>query len=171
MSHQQEPLPYRPCVGLCLFNGAGKVFMGRRAGGADQIDLAHAWQLPQGGIDKGEDPYAAALRELYEETSVRSIAFLGEIEHWLPYDLPEDVVGNAWKGRYRGQTQKWFALRFTGDDSEINIHTPGGGMHKPEFVEWRWEELARAPDLIVPFKRDVYLQVARHFQPFAVAQG
>lgn len=166
MSTPIDTLPYRPCVGLCLFNAAGKVFIGRRAGGQDQVDMTHAWQLPQGGIDAGEEPYAAALRELYEETSVRSVTWLGELDRWLSYDLPQNLPGKAWKGRFRGQTQRWFALRFTGDETEINIHTPGGGHHRPEFVEWRWEDLSRVSDLVIPFKRDIYVQVTQSFMPF-----
>lgn len=168
MSTPVDTLPYRPCVGLCLFNSVGKVFVGRRSGGPEQVFMTHAWQLPQGGIDAGEEPYAAALRELYEETSVRSVALLGEIDHWLSYDLPLDLTGKAWKGRYRGQTQKWFALRFTGDEAEINILSPGGGHHRPEFVEWRWEDLSRVSDMVVPFKRDIYVQVTESFMPFTM---
>ncbi len=169
MSDPTDMLPYRPCVGLCLFNSTGKVFLGRRSGGSDQAEMTHAWQLPQGGIDAGEEPYAAALRELYEETSVRSVTWLGEMDRWLSYDLPRDLSGKAWKGRFRGQTQKWFALRFTGDETEINIHTPGGGHHRPEFVEWRWEDLSRVSDLVIPFKRDIYVQVTQSFTPFTMA--
>jgi putative (di)nucleoside polyphosphate hydrolase len=121
--------------------------------------------MPQGGIDEGEDPFEAALRELYEETSIRSIRRLGEVEGWLKYDIPRDIAGQAWKGKYRGQKQKWFALRFTGNESEIDIATPGGG-HKPEFVEWRWEKLENTPALIVPFKRGVYDDVVRNFMGF-----
>jgi putative (di)nucleoside polyphosphate hydrolase len=162
-----EDLPYRPCVGLAVFNAAGKVFVGRRLGGPEHVDNEHEWQMPQGGIDEGEDPYEAALRELYEETSIRSIKRLGETEGWLKYDIPRDIVGQAWKGKYRGQKQKWFALRFSGDESEIDIATPGGGEHKPEFVEWRWETLQKTPGLIIPFKRGVYQEVVKAFGDFA----
>jgi putative (di)nucleoside polyphosphate hydrolase len=134
-----DELPYRPCVGLAVFNAQGLVFVGRRLSGPEHVDATHAWQMPQGGIDDDEDPYEAALRELYEETSIRSIRKLGEVGDWLKYDIPRDIVGQAWKGKYRGQKQKWYALRFTGDESEIDIATPGGGEHKPEFVEWRWK--------------------------------
>jgi putative (di)nucleoside polyphosphate hydrolase len=162
-----EDLPYRPCVGLAVFNAAGKVFVGRRLGGPEHVDNEHEWQMPQGGIDAGEDPYEAALRELYEETSIRSIQRLGETEGWLKYDIPREIVGEAWKGKYRGQKQKWYALRFTGDESEIDVATPGGGGHKPEFVEWRWEALHRTPGLIIPFKRGVYEDVVKAFGDFA----
>jgi len=110
--------------------------------------------------------FAAALRELHEETNVSSVEPLGEHPRWLSYDLPPEAM-DKWKGKYIGQTQRWFALRFTGDDSEIDIHAPGGGKHKPEFDEWRWEKLSALPDLIVPFKREVYLSVVDAFTPFA----
>ena len=124
-----EDLPYRTCVGMMLINAAGLVFIGRRAGGIEHVDETHVWQMPQGGVDPGEDTWAAARRELYEETSVRSVEKLGEVADWLIYDIPRTVAGRAWKGRYRGQRQKWFAVRFTGKDSEINVASPGGG-HK-----------------------------------------
>lgn len=166
-----EQLPYRPCVGVVLVNSAGLVFMGRRLGGPEHVDATHSWQMPQGGIDEGESPAEAARRELYEETSVRSVVPLAEIDEWLAYDLPEQVAREAWKGRYRGQKQKWIALRFTGDDSEINVIQPGGGGHKSEFVEWRWERLENAPSLIIPFKREVYDRVAREFLPRLAGLG
>jgi len=121
------------------------------------------WQMPQGGIDDGEDPYPAALRELAEETSIRSVDKLGEIPEWLHYDLPPEVAKHAWKGRFRGQKQKWYALAFTGDDSEIDILHPVGG-HEPEFVEWRWEPMRNLPDLVIPFKREVYRRVVDAFE-------
>jgi putative (di)nucleoside polyphosphate hydrolase len=159
---------YRPCVGVTLFNSAGRVFIGRRRGkGAfDIVADPYLWQMPQGGVDAGEEPFAAALRELHEETNVSSVEPLGEHPRWLNYDLPPEAM-DKWKGKYIGQTQRWFALRFTGDDSEIDIHAPGGGKHKPEFDEWRWEKLSALPDLIVPFKREVYLSVVDAFTPFA----
>ena len=165
-----EDLPYRPCVGTMVLNRAGRVFIGRRTEGPEHIDMVHAWQMPQGGIDPGEDPWPAALRELYEETSIRSVERLGEIADWLSYDLPPDLVGQAWKGKYRGQTQKWYALRFTGDDSEIDIATPGGGGHEPEFVEWRWEPMRNLPELVVPFKRATYERIVEEFARFGAAQ-
>jgi len=162
-----EDLPYRPCVAVMVLNKAGLVFIGRRSSGPEHIDAAHAWQMPQGGIDPGEDPWPAALRELYEETSIRSVEHLGEIEGRLTYDIPPDIIGQAWGGRYRGQTQKWFAVRFTGDDSEINISSPGDGAHDPEFIAWRWEPMANLPDLVVPFKRPTYERVVTQFAKFA----
>ncbi|OYW58234.1 MAG: RNA pyrophosphohydrolase [Rhizobiales bacterium 12-68-15] len=129
--------------------------------------MTHSWQLPQGGIDKGEKPIDAALRELYEETSIRSVTLLGEVEDWLTYDLPGRIAGEAWRGRYRGQTQRWFAFSFTGDEGEIDILKPGGGKHRPEFVNWDWQSLDRAVELVIPFKRQVYERVARDFRKFA----
>lgn len=164
---QARELPYRPCVGVMVLNRKGLAFIGRRSEGPEHMDETHCWQMPQGGIDKGEDPWPAALRELYEETNIRSIDKLGEIRDWLTYDLPPDLVGKAWKGRYRGQTQKWYAVRFRGDDSEIDIRHPGGG-HDPEFIDWRWEPIASLPDLIVPFKRPVYETIVTEFARFAV---
>jgi putative (di)nucleoside polyphosphate hydrolase len=161
-----DSLPYRPCVGTAVFNRDGLVFIGRRIDGPEHTDESHVWQLPQGGVDPGEDPWPAALRELYEETNIRSVEKLGEIEEWLAYDIPRDLVGAAWQGRYRGQRQKWFALRFLGDDSEIDVVHPAGG-HEPEFLSWRWEPLARVSALVVPFKRPVYDRVIEEFGKFA----
>ena len=149
---------YRPCVGIALFNQNGDVFVGER------IDTPGAWQMPQGGIDEGEDIRSAAMRELTEETGVRSATFLAETEDWLTYDLPDHLLGVAWKGRYRGQKQKWIACRFAGDDSEVDISGIG---HKPEFDEWRWADINELEDLIVPFKRDVYSQVIAAFRHLA----
>jgi len=158
---------YRPCVGIALFNRDGLVFVGRRKVGTPDGTLRHSWQMPQGGIDEGESVDAAGRRELFEETNVRSIAPLGEIEDWLTYDIPTPLAGLAWKGRYVGQRQKWLAFRFIGKDDEIDVERPAGGEHKPEFGAWRWERLERVPKLIVPFKRDVYKKVAEAFAPFA----
>ena len=163
-----EDLPYRPCVGVALFNRHGEVFVGRRRGPApEHVDATHAWQMPQGGIDEGERPLDCARRELFEETNVRSVSLLAEAPEWFAYDLPQDVAGQAWKGRYRGQTQKWFAFRFEGDEAEIDVARPGGGVHKPEFEAWRWAPLAATPALIIPFKRGVYERVVAAFLPFA----
>ncbi len=167
MTSSFETLPYRPCVGIMVLNRDGLAFVGRRLGGPEHTDLTHEWQMPQGGIDDGEDAFRAAKRELYEETSIRSIEKIGEIGEWLAYDLPHDVIRHAWKGKYRGQKQKWFALRFTGKDSEIDIAHPGGGKHKPEFVEWKWADVMSLPDLIIPFKRKVYERVVKEFAPLA----
>ena len=161
----EKSLPYRPCVGVMLVNAAGLVFVGRRAPGGNETGETEAWQMPQGGIDEGEDPYDCALRELWEETNVRSVELIGKTKGWITYDLPAHLVGVAWKGRYRGQKQKWFALRFIGEESEIDISAPGG--HKPEFLAWRWETLANLPSLIVPFKRPVYERVVEEFTHLA----
>lgn len=161
-----EDLPYRPCVGMMVLNRDGRAFVGRRSNGPEHVDATHAWQMPQGGVDEGEDPYPAALRELYEETSIRSVEKIGEIPEWLHYDIPREIVGQAWKGKYRGQKQKWYAFRFTGDEREIDIVNPGGG-HDPEFVEWRWEKIENLPGLIIPFKRGVYERVVEAFAPLA----
>ena len=151
---------YRRNVGLMLIAPDRRIFVGRRAHQPD------AWQMPQGGVDPGEDTWEAAKRELYEETSVRSVERLGEVPDWLTYDIPRTVAGRAWKGRYRGQRQKWYAVRFTGKDSEINVEKPGGG-HKAEFVSWRWEPMKNLPGLIIPFKRPVYERVVKEFSALA----
>ncbi len=164
-----EDLPYRPCAGMAVFNRDGLVFIGRRIDGPEHVDNVHAWQMPQGGIDPNEDPYRAALRELFEETNIRSVEKLGEIKEWVFYDIPREIVGQAWQGKYRGQKMKWYALRFTGDESEIDIQSPAG--HKPEFVEWKWEELRKLPDMIVPFKRNTYARVVAEFSKFANRAG
>lgn len=162
----RNSLPYRDCVGVALFNQQGNVFVGRRRseGDPDQSAALDApWQMPQGGIDKGEDPLRAALRELHEETNVTTVSLLAEAPEWIYYDLPDEALGIAWKGRYRGQRQRWFAFAFTGDDREIDVAAPGGGKFSPEFDAWRWERLARTPGLIVPFKRDAYEKVVAAF--------
>lgn len=160
----KPPAGYRPCVGLALFNRAGLVFIGRRANRSQREHVApgHEWQMPQGGIDAGEQPIEAAYRELREETNVSSVSLLAEAPDWLSYDLPREIGKEAWRGKYRGQAQKWFAFGFDGDESEIDILTPGGG-HKPEFDAWRWVPLAETADLIIPFKREVYREVVRLF--------
>jgi putative (di)nucleoside polyphosphate hydrolase len=163
-----EDLPYRTSVGVALFNRAGLVFVGRRLGGSAHVDLTHFWQLPQGGIDSGEEPWPAALRELREETNIRTVERIGEIAEWLTYDIPHDLVGEAWNGKYRGQKQKWFAMRFLGVDGEIDVTNPDG-THEPEFSDWRWEPLQNIPNLIVPFKRAVYERVASEFAGLAKA--
>ena len=164
-------LPYRPCVGLMVLNRAGRAFVGRRIGGPEHVDATHIWQMPQGGLDPGEDTYACALRELHEETNIRSVEHLATIDDWLTYDIPPEIVGQAWNGKYRGQTQKWFALRFTGDESEIDVARPGGGRFKPEFTEWRWNALGELPNLVVPFKRPIYERVVAEFAPLADGAG
>lgn len=165
--NDREALPYRDCVGVALFNGHGNVFLGQRkaAGDPDQsAEQGFAWQMPQGGIDKGEDPLRAALRELHEETNITSVSLLAEAPEWIYYDLPDALVGVAWKGKYRGQRQRWFAFAFTGREDEIDVASPAGGKVEPEFSAWRWEKLSRAPSLIVPFKRPAYEQVVEAFQ-------
>lgn len=162
----RNALPYRDCVGIAVFNAHGNVFLGQRKskGDPDQ-SAAHgsAWQMPQGGIDKGEDPLRAALRELHEETSITSVSLLAEAPEWIHYDLPDEALGVAWGGKFRGQRQRWFAFAFTGPESEIDVETPGGGKFQPEFDAWRWEKLSRTPALIVPFKRPAYEQVVAAF--------
>ena len=149
-------LPYRPCVGLMVINKNGCIFAGKRLD-----NPGNAWQMPQGGVEKGEEPRDAALRELEEETGIvtNSVEILGETSDWISYDLPHHLVRKLWKGRYRGQKQRWFLLRFDGDDSEINIQT-----EIPEFSEWCWMPAADLLSNIVPFKRDTYEQVIREFR-------
>jgi putative (di)nucleoside polyphosphate hydrolase len=164
---KREDLPYRDCVGVAVFNAQGLVFVGRRQpeGDPEHVSVMDSpWQMPQGGIDKGEAPIDAAWRELYEETSIRSVELIAEAPDWIYYDLPDAALGIALKGKYRGQRQRWFAFRFTGNDSEIDVLAPGGGAHPAEFDKWRWEELEKLPDLIVPFKRDAYLEVVEAFR-------
>ena len=157
---------YRPCVGIMLINRAGLVFIGRRKNKrlVEHVAEGHEWQMPQGGIDEGEAPFDACMRELREETGVRHASLLAEAGDWHAYDLPDNVARKAWRGRYRGQRQKWFALRFEGDDAEIDIDARDG--HKAEFDAWRWERMERLPDLIIPFKRPVYERVVAEFADF-----
>jgi putative (di)nucleoside polyphosphate hydrolase len=165
--HSDTPDPrYRPCVGIAVFNAANAVFIGRRQGGPEHVAEGHEWQMPQGGIDPGETPVEAAIREIKEETGITSITLLGQTPGWLAYELPAEIARAAWKGRYRGQTQKWFAFRFTGKNSEIDISAPGSGAHEAEFIDWRWERLERTPELVIPFKRPVYEAVAAAFGRF-----
>ena len=150
-------LPYRPCVGIMLINRDGQVWVGRRLPKWIGDRSAFIWQMPQGGISAGEETRAAALRELEEETGVTTVEVLAEAPVWLSYELPEHLLGVALKGRYRGQRQKWFAMRFLGSDSEIDIAARGG--RKAEFDDWRWAPVEDVPCLAVPFKRQIYEDV------------
>lgn len=158
----REQLPYRLCVGILLFNPEGKVFAGKRLP-QDKKFNKYSWQLPQGGIDRGEVAAEAALRELYEETSVSSVSMLGRTQEPLYYDLPDELLGIGLKGKFRGQKQDWFAFRFSGDEAEINVTKPAKGKHPAEFSDWAWKDLAEMPALIVPFKRDVYEKLVAEF--------
>jgi putative (di)nucleoside polyphosphate hydrolase len=157
MSVNPEDLPYRPCAGIMLANMDGKIFVGRRIDGRPEGD---AWQMPQGGIDDGEDAEAAALRELFEETGVAAdkvdIIARSREEHF--YDLPDELIGTVWKGKYRGQRQWWFLMRFKGGDGDIDIHT-----EHQEFSHWQWVEPQRVPQLIVPFKKRLYEAIIAEF--------
>ena len=146
-------LPYRPGVGIMLLNAQNKVFVGKRI---DQT--SEAWQMPQGGIDAGESPLEAALRELKEETGTDKAAIIAESRDWFTYDLPDELVPIIWKGKFRGQRQKWFAMRFTGTDADINLETD-----HPEFCAWQWAALDKLSGLIVPFKRELYAAVVKEF--------
>jgi len=163
MTDSFTDLPYRPCVGVMLVNARGLAFVGRRIDTRGQPDEGgDYWQMPQGGIDEGEELEAAALRELWEETGVeeRHVALLGRTREELFYDLPKDLMGKLWKGRYRGQRQHWLLARFIGEDADIHLerHDP------PEFAEWKWIEPELLPDLIVPFKKRVYRAVLDEFR-------
>lgn len=150
-----SPLPYRPCVGMMVVNMEGKVFVGQRLD-----SKVEAWQMPQGGIDKGEDPREAAFRELAEETGVNEqlvkVIAQSKEEHF--YDLPDDLIGQIWGGKYRGQRQTWFLMRFLGTDSDVDIAT----RHQ-EFRDWRWVKPTDLPDLIVPFKKKLYRDILQEF--------
>ena len=151
-------LPYRPAAGVMLLNSEGKVFVAQR------LDSSlEAWQMPQGGLDEGEDPHAGALRELEEETGIRPslVEIIARCPTELTYDLPDNLVGKLWKGRWRGQRQTWFLCRFTGRDDDIDIVTA-----EPEFRAWKWAEPEELPAMIVPFKKQLYEQVLAAFRPW-----
>lgn len=156
IAHKYE-LPYRPCVGAMLVNTMRMVFVAKR------IDSeGNYWQMPQGGIDEGEDPVQAVFRELYEETGTDKVSILAESDLWRNYDLPDDLVGKLWGGKYRGQRQKWFALQFLGEDKDINIKA-----HKtPEFSEWKWVDIEELVNLVVPFKKPLYVDIVTEFRSF-----
>ena len=149
-------LPYRACTGVMLLNPDDKVFVGRR------IDTAlEAWQMPQGGIDDGEAPEETAFRELEEEIGTSNAKIITHTKDWLYYDLPDELVGKIWGGKYRGQKQIWFLMRFLGDASDINIETD-----HPEFHAWKWVDIKELPKLIVPFKRPIYEALVKEFSPY-----
>lgn len=147
-------LPYRPCVGIALFNKEGKVFVGQRID-SEETPASRPWQMPQGGIDAGEDIQTAALRELKEETGTDKAEIIRILEEPLYYDLPPHLLGKIWNGKYRGQEQYWVALRFTGEDKDIDLNADD----HPEFSQWQWIEIEKTLDLIVPFKREVYQKI------------
>ncbi|WP_417621863.1 RNA pyrophosphohydrolase [Parasphingorhabdus sp.] len=156
-----DTLPYRPCAGIMLANREGQIFVGQRLDAA-KSNYPDAWQMPQGGIDKGEDAETAALRELREETGVvpDHVHIIGRSQEDYLYDLPEELLGKIWKGKYRGQRQSWFLMRFTGQDQHINIQTD-----HPEFSDWKWADPEVLPEMIVPFKRDLYRALLKEFGP------
>ncbi len=157
---------FRPCVGIMVLNRNGQVWMGRRHDNSGKYDKGELWQMPQGGIDEGEEPVEAALRELFEETSIRNVEIVQESQGWFKYELPADIAKTGWRSRYRGQIQKWFAVIFNGTDDEINILQPGDG-DKPEFDRWEWVPMENLADTVIAFKRDVYRQVVEEFADLA----
>tara|TARA_B100000965_G_C19135027_1_gene559109 strand:+ start:80 stop:550 length:471 start_codon:yes stop_codon:yes gene_type:complete len=153
---KDKSLPLRTGVGVAVLNSKNRVFVGKRKD--NPIDK---WQMPQGGVDPGETLIQAMKRELFEETSIKKIKILKELDYWLEYELPENLVGIIWQGKFRGQKQKWFVVRFLGSDSEINLKTK-----KPEFIEWKWLEINKLPDVIVEFKKNIYKTLVKELQKF-----
>ena len=151
MKKEFQNLPYRSGVGIVVLNKNNKVFVARRIDNPKNF-----WQMPQGGVDQNEDFLTAAFRELGEETSIKSVELIKELDGFITYNLPDYLLGIIWKGKYKGQTQKWFVMRFIGEDSEININTK-----HPEFLEWKWVELSEITKLVVNFKMDLYREVQR----------
>ena len=149
MKDEFKNLPYRSGVGIVVLNKYNKVFVAKRIDNPKNF-----WQMPQGGVDKNEDYLSAAYRELEEETSIKSVELISELDGFITYDLPDHLLGIIWKGRYKGQTQKWYLMRFTGNEEEINIKTK-----HPEFLEWKWVELDQITDLVVKFKLELYKEV------------
>lgn len=162
---QAADLPYRLCVGIMVLNKDGLAWAGRRIteGNTEYDGSPQLWQMPQGGIDANEDPFVAALRELHEETGMVSVELLAEAPDWIDYDLPDAMIGIGLRGKYRGQRQRWFAFRFSGDESEIQINPPPDG-NSAEFDAWEWKPMHELPDLIIPFKRKAYDQVIAAFR-------
>ncbi|MEM6382700.1 MAG: RNA pyrophosphohydrolase [Pseudomonadota bacterium] len=159
LCHEEKlALPYRPCVGAIVVNREGLAWVGRRLPNEEYVDAKRLWQFPQGGIDADEDPESAARRELFEETSIRSLSLLAEVPGWLTYDLPEELVGIALKGKFRGQKQRWFVYAFEGEESEINVAQPPDG-HTAEFDAWEWIMIEDAPKRAVAFKVGLYQQL------------
>ena len=152
----KDELPYRPCVGAMLVNAVGRVFVAKRIDSPSDY-----WQMPQGGIDEGEDPAKAVMRELQEETGTDKAEIIAESERWRAYDLPDELIGKLWGGRYRGQRQKWFALKFLGEDNDIDIEA----HETPEFSDWKWVEIDEVVNLVVPFKRDLYRDIILELRP------
>ena len=153
---KDKSLPLRTGVGVAVLNSKNRVFVGKRKD--NPIDK---WQMPQGGVDPGETLIQAMKRELFEETSIKKIKILKELDYWLEYELPENLVGIIWQGKFRGQKQKWFVVRFLGSDSEINLKTK-----KPEFIEWKWLEINKLPDVIVEFKKNIYKTLVKELRKF-----
>ena len=154
MQSDEKLLPYRQCAGIVLFNGSGMVLVGKRI---DQI--TEAWQMPQGGIDENEEPLEAALRELKEEINTANVEILAESKNWYTYDLPKNLREKLWKGMYRGQNQKWFAMKYLGDDNQIQPQS----VEKPEFNDWKWIDIEDLPRVAIKFKQDIYRSISVEF--------